>query len=71
MVVLAVLRVGKVAADNKLHMAISKRIMELDDDVETLKERREFGWVSPREVTQINRLIKLFNETIKELQAQL
>lgn len=65
---------GKLTARRQgktLQRAISHRIMELDDDIITLKERRELGYISTKEVTQINRLIKLFEATIKELQAAL
>lgn len=54
-----------------LQAAISRRILELDDDIRTLKERRQWAWLSTKEVLQLNRLIKLLEETIEELQAAL
>lgn len=58
---------GRPTQTSKLHNAVSKRIMELDDDVRALKERREWAWLPAAEIRQYSRLIKLFEETIKEL----
>lgn len=55
----------------QLNHAISKRIMELDDDVRALRERREWAWLPAAEIRQYSRLIKLLEATIAELQGAL
>lgn len=59
------------ATDRQLRKAIKHRILELDDDVTELKIHRERADLHPRVTAQLSRLIKLLNETIKELQAAL
>lgn len=60
------------AADKAtLQKAVTHRIFELDGDVEKLKDRREWAWLSTKEVTAINRLIKVLEASIKELHKQL
>lgn len=54
-----------------LKSAISARILELDGDISSLKERREWAWLPAAEIRQYSRLIKLFEETITELQRYL
>lgn len=65
------LKLGRPTEASRRHNDITRRIMELDDDVQTLRERREWGFVSVAEARQYTRLIKLFEETIKVLQEAL
>lgn len=58
---------GRPTKESKRHNIITRRILELDDDIMTLKIRRDSGYISPAESQQLTRLIKLFERTVKIL----
>lgn len=54
-----------------LKAQVTHRILEIDGDITTLKERREWAWLPTKEITAINKLIKLLEASIKELEKHL